>query len=445
MTDVHGANRRVKVAIVGAGGHFTTGLLLGLSEQPGLRGAEVVLYDPNPAPLATLQRWGERLIEQRHSSFAITTAGVLQEALAGADFVFTTIRGGGGKAARADLEVPARHGIEQAVGDTVGPGGFAYALRQIPIHAEIAQTMHVACPDAWLLNFSNPMTAICRAVIRTGHTRCVGLCDGVFGRRSWLGHYLDVPEDELAFRHGGVNHLTWFTSLQRNGIDLYPVLRRRFQARGSDSQPVSFKLMEVFGLFPSPGDRHIAEFYPYFHRAEAEGGRAYGLPTSADRSEPWQRLEAEANGQVPVAAQGHGGAAAHAMALVAALSGAAAPPAHDKRPDPMGGLFAVNTPNRQHGEMVPDLPPWAVVEALARADADGLHPIPSGELPAGIAATLRARLDQQELTVEAALTGDRGLALQALAADPLVPSLEQAEAVLEELLHVQAAYLPRFA
>jgi alpha-galactosidase len=293
--------------------------------------------------------------------------------------VISTVRAGGTAATKADLDVPARHGVEQGVADTVGPGGLFFALRQIPALVGVAQTMQAVCPEAWLLTFSNPMTAMCRAVMRASTTRCIGLCDGIFGRRKWLGRHLGVPGDELDVRHAGINHMTWISSLQHRGEDVYPALRQR--ERGVGDQPISFQLMDVFGLFPSPGDRHIAEFFPYFHRADAGGGRQYGLPTSAERWETissWRvdheaRLAAEASGAQPLPAP-NPSAGEGTMELIAYLAGAENPATAGKRGDqrdPLAGIFAANLPNT-HG-YVPGLQEWAIVEGFARADGQGLH------------------------------------------------------------------------
>jgi alpha-galactosidase len=390
------------------------------------------------------------LSEEHGGAYTVRATTSSEEALDGASFVVSTVRAGGTAATKADLDVPARHGIEQGVADTVGPGGMLFAFRQIPALVDVAKTMERVCPDAWLLTFSNPMTAMCRAVMRASTTRCIGLCDGIFGRRKWVERYLGIPRDELDVRHAGINHMTWITELAQAGQDVYPALRRR--DAGVGDQPVSFQLMDVFGLFPSPGDRHIAEFFRYFHRADADGGRQYGLPTSTERWETissWRvgyeaSFEAQARGDAPLPAP-HPGAGEGTMELIAYLAGAARPAAAGKRGDqgdPLAGIFAANLPNTQG--YVPGLQEWAIVEGFARADADGMHPLPPVELPPAILANLRARLDQIELTVEAALTGDRKVALQALAADPLVPSIEQATAILDEALAAEAPYLPQF-
>jgi alpha-galactosidase len=303
------------------------------------------------------------------------------------------------------------------------------------------RTIELASPNAFVVNFSNPMTVIGRAIVRTSRIACAGLCDGIYGRQRWLAGYLDVPADELEVRHAGLNHLTWITQLRHHGKDVYPRLWQRAPERGDGVEPVSFQLARTFGLFPSPGDRHVAEFYPYFHRPGAGGGRAYGLQTAADRvaslasraQQYWQTFAAEADGSAPIAARSPR-ESQDALAIVAYLTGVS----------PEAPQVTVNVPNT-HG-LVPALPPTAIVEAIAAPAPDGSWRPAMGveTLPAAIAAGLRARADQQELTVEAALTGDRRVALQALAADPLVESLEQASAILEDLLREQREWLPQF-
>jgi alpha-galactosidase len=433
--------RPLRLAIVGAGAHFTPGLLAGVARRPDLAGARVALFDPDAARLEVTARWARRLSRALEAPLAVEAIDSLADAVRGAHAVVTTVRQGGGRAARLDLEVPARHGVEQGVGDTVGPGGFAYALRQVPAFRHIVGTIEKESPDAFVVNFSNPMTVIGRAIARTSRIRCVGLCDGIYGRRRWLARYLDVPEDELEVRHAGLNHLTWVTALRRGREDLYPLLWRRAGEGGDGGEPISFQLARTFGLFPSPGDRHVAEFFPYFHRPGAQGGRDYGLQTAADRVASltaraeayWRAFSAEADGSVPL--EERSPRETHdALAIVAYLTGASA---HVPQ-------VTVNAPNT-HG-LVPALPPTAVVEGVGSPGQEGgWRPVPGPQaLPAGIAAGLRVRAEQQELTVEAALSGDRRVALQALAADPLIGSLEQAGAILEDLLREQRDWLPQF-
>jgi alpha-galactosidase len=436
----------MKIAIIGAAARFTPGLLTEMARQPGLAGTSVALYDLHNERTQLVARWGRRYLEEHDYSATVDAIPALEPALAGADFVFTTLRVGGGDAYAADLEVPARHGVEQGVADSVGPGGFFAALRQVPVFVAIAQTMEAVCPNAWLLNFSNPMTAICTAVARTSRIRCVGLCHGIYGQQERLERYLEVPEGSLELNHGGVNHCTWITELRYRGDDAYPLLWQRYRDRGPGDQPISFRFLEIYGQFPSPADRHVAEFFPYFHRPDAGGGKAYGLELSAQqlardlnrRTNYWPRLEAELAGgdRVPGRRPGEGD---RAMELVAALSGASTA-AGDTTP--AQSSYAVNVPNG--GGTMPDLPEGAIVELFATAGGGGVQPQAPGLLAPGVAAALRARLDQQVLAVDAALSGDRRLALQALMADPLIQSVEQASAILDELLVRHAPFLPQF-
>lgn len=437
----------MKLTIVGAGGRFTQRILSAVTNRPEFADTTVVLYDRDSERAALAERWGRRLVTDREAAVDVTTAASLESAVSAADFVFTTLRVGGGEAYQADLEVPARYGIEQGVGDTVGPGGFFAALRQIPAIVAVAKAIAEHSPNAYLLNFSNPMTAICTAVTRETAVQCVGLCHGIHSQHAWFARYLDVPPENLTLSVGGVNHCSWVTDLRLNGSDAFPVLRRHRQEHGPDDQPIAFQLFDIFGQFPCPGDRHVAEFFPYFHRADADGGRSYGLKTSVDqlareqnrRDTSWTRLSQEADGTAQISARPIG-QDQREVDLIAALSGLAVSGAEPEADD--SPLFAVNVPNR--GGVIPELRHDAVVEVLATADSDGLHPQPPGALTPGVAANLRARLDQIELTVQAALSGDRELAFQALVADPLVPSLEHARGLFDELFARQASHLPQF-
>lgn len=439
--------RPVKLAIVGAGAHFTPGLLMGLVRHPTLADAEVALYDVDTEKLGIVERWGRRLVRDRTGRLEVRAVVDLAEALTGVDVAFTTIRVGGGSAARHDLEIPARHGVEQGVGDSVGPGGLSYALRQVPVFVNIARTLERVSPHARLVNFSNPMTVIGRALAATSRIPVVGLCDGIYGRQRWLANYLEKPVGELEVEHAGLNHMTWISAIRHGGQDLYPQLWQRYREGGPADQPISFQLLETYGLFPSPGDRHVAEFFPYFHRPEAGGGRQYGLQTAADRVASmktrlgtyWEQFTAEADGR-QLFAERSAREGQDALALVAQFTGRV--PGAANTP-----AITVNVPNA--AGLVPELPAQAVVEGVAQLDGSGdpgrWRPAsPGAALPAGITAALRSRAEQQELVAQAAISGDRALALQAMAADPLIRSLEQASAILDDLLREQQAWLPQF-
>ena len=442
----------MKIVIIGAGSTvFTPGLIADLTGSTLFADATVALVDINPHSAETMARYAERVARERGVGLRVEYATDRREVLAGADFVTVTIAVGGVKAWERDVRIPEAHGVYQTVGDSVGPGGVFRALRHVPELVAIAKDMEELCPDAWLFNYTNPLTALVRAVHKSSPVRCAGLCHGVLHTREAIAHDLGLAPADLSLTAAGINHLAWVLDLRNDGLDVYP--RFRELVRGwllsapppSDDpyegfQEVSARLMELYGFYPSPGDRHVAEFFPFFLRQTGDG-LGYGLQSGLDmtndilasRDERWDRIADQAEGRAELdralfdeAREGE-----RVVSIMEAIV--------TDRP-----LLELAVNVRNDG-LIPNLPLEAVVEVPGMVDGRGVHGIAVGPLPEGIAGILAARARQQELTVEAALTGDRTLVMQALLADPLVPSVETAEVMLDETLQTHESFLPRFA
>ena len=442
----------MKIVIIGAGSTvFTPGLIADLTGSALFADSTVALVDINSRSAETMARYAERVARERGVGLRVEYAIDRRDALSGADFVTVTIAVGGVRAWERDVRIPEAHSVWQTVGDSVGPGGVFRALRHVPELVAIAHDMEELCPQAWLFNYTNPLTALVRAVHKTSPIRAVGLCHGVLHTRTDIAHDLGLAPAELSLTAAGVNHLAWVLDLRHRGQDVYP--RFRELVRGwlesppppSDDpnegfQEVSARLMEIYGYYPSPGDRHVAEFFPYFLR-DIGNGLGYGTQSGLDmtnailasRDERWDRIAAQSEGRAELdrrlfdeAREGE-----RVVSIMEAIV--------TDRP-----LVEMAVNVRNDG-LIPNLPAEAVVEVPGMIDGRGVHGIAVGALPDGIAGILAARARQQEITVDAALTGDRKLALQALLADLLVPSVETAEAMLDEALETHATHLPQFS
>jgi len=442
----------VKIVIIGAGSTvFTPGLIADLTGSTLFADATVALVDINPRSAETMARYAERVARERGVGLRVEHATDRREVLTGADFVTVTIAVGGARAWERDVRIPEAHGVYQTVGDSVGPGGVFRALRHVPELVAIARDMEELCPDAWLFNYTNPLTALVRAVHKSSPIKCAGLCHGVLHTREAIAHDLRLSPADLSLTAAGINHLAWVLDLRHDGHDLYPRFRdlvRGWLAKAPPPsadpyegfQEVSARLMELYGFYPSPGDRHVAEFFPFFLRQTGDG-LGYGLQSGVDmtnrilasRDERWDRIvdQAEGRAELDRALFDEAREGERVVSIMQAIV----------TDQPLLEL-AVNVRN---DGLIPNLPAQAVVEVPGMVNARGVHGIAVGALPEGIAGILAARARQQELTVDAALAGDRALALQALLADPLVPSVETAAAMLEEALHTHQAFLPRFA
>ena len=442
------AGRPTRICFVGGGSYnWTPRLLTDLALTPGLTGT-VVLHDRNAGALELMQRLGQKIVAAAGSDLRIEASENAREALAGSEFVLVTISTGGLDAMRHDLDIPRKYGIYQSVGDTVGPGGLARTLRGAPVMVELARTMESVCPDAWLLNLTNPMSTLTRAVCKTTRIRTVGLCHELHGVRGTLMGLFGASVEDVELQVAGINHLIWILDLKIRGQDGFAMLREHLRAGGpmphrstsggareafQDRWGVKLALWELYGALPAAGDRHLAEFFPYFLTDATNAGADYGvlLTTIEHRAEIARtgraNVEAMLSGERPLPLTPSGEEAAGIIAAV--VSGRST-------------RAVVNLPNRGQ---IDNLPRDAVVETLGEVGAAGAHPLSVGALPPGVLRTLIPHALNQELIVEAALTGNRQLALQALVGDPLVRDFASAPRLLDELLTAHARYLPQFS
>jgi alpha-galactosidase/6-phospho-beta-glucosidase family protein len=436
-----------KICFVGGGSYNWMPKLLGdLALTPDIEGT-VALHDVNPTALDDIQRYGRKVFASTGSNFDIETTTDLQRGLDGADFVVVTITTGGLETMGLDLSIPEQYGIYQSVGDTVGPGGLSRALRNVPVMAGIAQAMQRYCPNAWMLNLTNPMTVLTRVVNMTApHLKTVGLCHELFGVREGLIRMFGGTPDDFEFRVAGVNHLIWVLDMTIRGQDGLQMVRDFVadgrplpipEARGGWHEPfvdrwkLKLQLFEVYGALPAAGDRHLAEFFPYFLTEATGRGEDYGvsLTTIPDRRQQVAsaraKVHAAIEGDLPPVERSHE-ATANIVSAVA---------------NGRSTRTIVNLPN---SGQVDNLPRGAVVETMAEITSTGAHPLTVGPLPNGVLSTLQPHVVNQEMIARAALDGDRGLALQAMVNDPLVPDLETARKLLDDFLTAHAEFLPQF-
>jgi alpha-galactosidase len=440
----------VRICVVG-GGSYNWGpvLLRDLAATPGLTGT-VALHDLDHAAAEEMARLGRMIVAATGSSLTIEAIPDQREALRGADFVVVTITTGGLAAMRHDLEVPLRYGVRQPVGDTVGPGGLSRALRNVPVLVGIARTMEEVCPEAWLINISNPMAALVRAVAKATRIKVVGLCHEVLGVRRTLARLFEASEGVIELQVAGTNHLTWLLAVRVHGEDGLTRLRRHLAAGDEvpirtrpephrapfqDNWRLKLALFETYGHLPAAGDRHLAEFFPHFLSEAAGYGADYGvLLTQIEHREAGlraakERVRAWLAGREPLPTDRSGEEVAD---LILALATG------------REYIAVVNLPNRGQ---IDNLPREAVVETLGLVGATGVRGIAAGPLPLGLLSTVQPHVLNQELIVEAALTGDRRLAVQAFLGDALVGTVGDFRAVgrmVEELIGVNGAWLPRF-
>ena len=259
----------VKIVVIGASRVFAPTIVADLwHARDDLAGSTVALCDLDADTLNVTTRVIQRMVAERDMPYRIESSTDRRDLLDGADYVIVAIALDHRRLWTIDLEIAEKHGMVLTTGDSVGPGGWSRALRTVPVFQAIAQDMDDLCPDAWLFNYTNPMCAICRTLDKTSDLKVVGLCHGIEGTTRRLAQVLDLPQHDLSARAAGINHLQWILDLRRNGTDVYPELKAAGRPPPSQRLDVSWDLMELYGFFPSPGDRHVSEFFPWYCRPE---------------------------------------------------------------------------------------------------------------------------------------------------------------------------------
>jgi alpha-galactosidase len=410
--------------------------------------------DIDPAALDVAYRLAAKMVAATGAAITLRATTDRRTVLPGASAVICTVGVGGRRAWEQDVFVPRKYGIYMPVGDTVGPGGSSRALRMIPPMVEIARDVLELCPDALFFNYGNPMAPICRAIRKATGANVVGLCHGVVHVARYLAEKLGVPVRQLQYTAVGINHLTWFTSVRADGQDAMGTLRAiaaqkaavaDFRATSNDDpfhtpddDPFSWRLMHIFGAFPAVLDRHVTEFFPQFFRDGSYWGCKLGVDTFhfegtiAEGDSTFAEMKALAYDPAPLDPSTivrEEGEHEQVMDIIDSIR-------RDRNL-----VFSANLPNVGQ---VSNLPGGAIVESPCVANGEGLRSVTIGALPSGIAGTLATRYQWVEAIVEAALERSRDKFIQALILDGAPSSVDQAVALADELLAVQAAHLPQW-
>jgi alpha-galactosidase len=442
-----------KIVIIGGGSYnWAPTIISDILFTPELDGSAIVLEDIAPEPLSVIHSLGQKMIAEKRSGCTLNITTTEQEALQGADFVIVTISTGGFEAMQKDLEIPAKYGVNQTVGDTVGPGGLARGLRSIPVLVNIAKNMERLCPNAWLINYTNPMATLCLAVRQSTGIKTTGLCHELQGVLHILRNMFQLPEDAVMEPVvAGVNHFIWLLSLQINGRDGFEMLREwmrnptPFQVQDEeekemfapstiDRAKLKLELFREYQSLPAAGDRHIVEFFDGYLRNLAETERRYAIkPTSIEeRSGSWLgAMRAYVHGMLEDAFPFPAKKSSETISdILAALAGTCPPRTE-----------ILNLPNEGQVE---NLPRDAIVETLGEVGDDRVKPLGPIKLPQAVRDFVLPHADNQFLIVKAALEGDRSAALDFLRHDPLSRLCTNPDKMLDELLTAHAKYLPQF-
>jgi alpha-galactosidase len=400
-----------KIALIGAGSVvFAKNLIGDVLSFPELADAHIALMDTDTDRLHTAERMTRKVAAALKATPTVTVHAERRGALAGADYVINTIQVGGYRPSTViDFEVPKRYGLRQTIADTLGIGGIVRALRTIPVLIDICRDMEALCPNAWLLNYTNPMAMNCWALSRATPVRTVGLCHSVQGTAMQLADDIGVSYSDITYQAAGINHMSFYLRFERHGEDLYPLIRKVVgDGRVPGNNRVRYEMLMRLGYFVTESSEHFAEYTPYFIRRDRPDLiERFGVPldeyiTRCDFMDRfWGDMKSFFEGDEPITAiersHEYGALIIHSM--------------ETGTPRVVYG----NVPN--HG-LITNLQAGCCVEVPCLVDGNGIQPTPVGDLPPHLAAFIMTNVNVQSLTVEAALSGKREHVYHAAMLDP---------------------------
>jgi alpha-galactosidase len=435
-----------KIAFIGAGSlGFTRALVRDILTFPLLQDATLALMDIDAERLDFAQRSVQRIVEMGRYPAKVQATMDRAEALKGADVVLVTILVGGTEVWRHDIEIPKEYGVDINIGDTRGPSGIFRALRTIPVMLSIAHDMERYCPEATMLNYTNPMAMLCRAMQRESRIRLTGLCHSVQGTAAMLANWIGAPMSEITYTCAGINHMSWFLKFEWKGQDAYPLIRKAITERPEiyNEEIVRNEMFLHLDYYVTESSGHNSEYNWWFRKRPDliekycthgtgwnPGEYAYILKEYQKAEQTWKE-EAKKwfAADTPISLErGH----EYAAYIINALMGG----------EPFE--FNGNVPNTG---LVTNLPPNACVEVPVWASKKGFEPVHVGALPPQCALLTNLSASIEEMAVEGALTGNPRLVFQAIAHDPLtaaVLSLAEIKEMVNRMFEQNRPHLPQF-
>jgi alpha-galactosidase len=424
-----------KISFIGAGSLvFAKTIMMDIMATEGLEESEICLMNRGKPKLERIKAFADRVVADNNLPTKITATTSKKKALEGADYVVLMLDTGGLAAYEHEYKIPLKHGVDQCIGDTLGPGGVFRALRTIPTVVGYAKLMAELCPDALLLNYVNPMAAVCYALGQESPVPFVGLCHGVQTTIDLIAHVLGEKKENLDYLAAGINHMAWFLRLEKNGRDLYPRFRRLCEKpEVYKIEKVRIETMRHFGYFMTESTGHLSEYLPYFRKNQkaldaycdepafgGESGAYYKFAKIlAKKFAKVDPLEFETTELPPPSAE-------YCTHIIKA---------HET-----GAPFRLNGNVRNDG-LVDNLTQGCCVEVPCFVDKMGIHATRVGSLPPQCAALNQTNVTVQGLAMQAALTGDPELAFAACALDPLASAV----CTLREIREMTAAMLDALA
>lgn len=431
-----------KVAIIGAGSAvFAYEIMRDVLVTPGLESGTFALVDIDPERLELAHRIADKLIEATGRNWTVEASTDRTKVIAGTNYLINTIEVAGMENVRHDFDIPMKYGVNQCIGDTIGPGGIFKALRTLPAWIDILHDAERLAPDALVMNYTNPMSLTVLTGLRASNLPIVGLCHSIPHTAETLAGYLGIPVNELKYRAAGINHLAWLVELKHNGEDMYPRLRELAKDPAIYEQdPIRFETMLHLGAFPTEGSGHSSEYTPYFRKrpdlVEKYAREGY-LGETGFYANNWPRWREEAAEEIRRMLSGE-----DELSLERGVEYASYIMAAMECDEP-----TVIYGNVKNTGLVTNLPEGGVVEVACLVNGDGVQPTYYGALPTQLAALDQMHMAVHDLVATAVLEQNREAAFYALMLDPLtaaVCSPAEIRSMFDEMAKTEAAYLPEW-
>ncbi|MCG5102388.1 alpha-glucosidase/alpha-galactosidase [Oceanobacillus alkalisoli] len=430
-----------KITFLGAGSTvFAKNVLGDCMTVDALQDFEFALFDIDDERLKDSELMLNNIKKNLGSTVKIVSYTDRKEALRGAKYVINAIQVAGyDPGTIVDFEIPKKYGLRQTIADTIGIGGIFRSLRTIPVLLDFAKDMEEVCPDAWFLNYTNPMATLTGIMTRFTNIKTVGLCHSVQVCAPELLESLDMPTDNIQYHIAGINHVAWLLEITRNGEDLYPEIKKRAKEKQKTNHDdmVRFEIMDKFGYYLTESSEHNAEYHPYFIKSQyPELIERFNIPLDeyprrcVNQIEDWKKMRDDiVHNQELTHTRTH----EYGSYIIEAME--------TNTPFKFGG----NVLNS--GQVIENLPSNAVVEVPCIADATGIVPTHVGRLPEQLAALDRTNINTQLLTIEAAITGKKEHIYHAAMLDPHTSaelSMDDIISLCDDLIEAHGDWLPEF-
>ena len=445
-SDITGRQRQIehpiKVVFLGAGSAFLENLFIDLTHITGNYGGEISLVEIDAKRLELALQLGQKIIEKTSGKWSISGSSDRRKILSNADYIINCIEVNGINTVKLDNDIPAKYGINQCIGDTIGPGGLMKALRTVPVFLEVLKDIEEFCPNAMVLNYTNPMSIMCLSASRKSRVKIIGLCHSVQGTSHLLADYVGIPYEELSWRCGGINHLSWFTELSSRGENLYPLL---FDKAFGDKEfyekdPIRFDMMKHFGYFITESSGHLSEYLPYYRkrtdliekycRKEYLGENGFyskNWPTWRKKCDQRRIDLINGNEQFSLDRSWE-----YASCIIQAIE--------------TNSPYVIYGTVPNHG-LIENLQADGVVEVACLVDGRGVQPTRFGILPPQCAAICSWNMRMYDLAAIACTENSREAAIHALMLDPLTAAVccpSEIKQMAEELIEAEKEFLPQF-